>query len=68
MHDFRSINANNLIKKKIKLRKMIHVRISEILSIDNISQNIKIFILHFFEKIHIEFMPNCSWNCSWNRL
>lgn len=39
---------------------MIHVRISEILSIDNISQNIKIFILHFFEKIHIEFMPNCS--------
>lgn len=50
MHDFRSINANNLIKKKIKLRKMIHVRISEILSIDNISQNIKIFILHFLWK------------------
>lgn len=50
MHDFRSINANNLIKKKIKLRKMIHVRISEILSIDDISQNIKIFILHFLWK------------------
>lgn len=50
MHDFRSINANNLIKKKIKLRKIIHVRISEILSIDNISQNIKIFILHFLWK------------------